>query len=74
MGGGRRGGNKRVCPRERHVSARTLGCVRADTSVLSLGNFITDATVRPRHGRPSGHHPTVRPSAIVRLTILISSP
>jgi hypothetical protein len=35
--------------------------VRADASVLSPGNFIMDATVRPSHGRPSGHRLTVRP-------------
>jgi hypothetical protein len=35
--------------------------VRADASVLPPGNFITDATVRPSHGRPSGHRPIVRP-------------
>jgi hypothetical protein len=71
-------------PRERAVSAWTLGCirtdaegrlrgpwvasvqthkgVRADASVLSLGNFRTDATMRLSHGRPSGHRPTFRPS------------
>jgi hypothetical protein len=26
------------------------------------GNFKKDATVRPSHGRPRGHRPTVRPS------------
>jgi hypothetical protein len=35
------------------------------------GNFITDTTVRPSHGRPSGHRPTVHPSAIVRVTTLL---
>jgi hypothetical protein len=51
------------CPCGRWVaSPRTYRGVRADTSILSPGNFITDATVRPSHGRPSGHHPTVRPS------------
>jgi hypothetical protein len=41
--------------------------VRADTGVrlrgrecLPPGNFITDATMRPSHGRLSGHHPAVR--------------
>jgi hypothetical protein len=34
------------------------------------GNFKTDATVRPSHGRPCGHRPTVRPSIIVRVTTL----
>jgi hypothetical protein len=37
-------------------------CVRADASVLSPGNFITDATVRLSHGRPSAHRPIVCPS------------
>jgi hypothetical protein len=44
--------------------------VRADASVLHPGNFITDATVRPSHGRPCGHCSTVRPSVIVRVTTL----
>jgi hypothetical protein len=43
---------------------------RADASVLFPCNFITDALVRPSHGRLSGHHPTVRPSVIVRVTTL----
>jgi hypothetical protein len=33
---------------------------------FTLGNFITDATVRLSHGRPCGHHPTVRPSVRYR--------
>jgi hypothetical protein len=67
-----------------NVSVRTLGCVRADgqgrprghvcvrvdASVLLPGNFIMDATVRPSHGQPNGHRPSVRPSTIVRLTTL----
>jgi hypothetical protein len=44
--------------------------VRADGSVLPPGNFKTDATVRPSHGSPCGHRPTVRPSVIVRVTTL----
>jgi hypothetical protein len=48
------------------ASARTLGCVRVDASVLPPGNFITEATVRPSHGRPSGHRPVVRPSVRYR--------
>jgi hypothetical protein len=44
------------------ASARTLDCIRADASVLPPSNFITDATVRPSHGRPCGHRPIVRPS------------
>jgi hypothetical protein len=40
--------------------------VCADASVLLLGNFITDATVRPSHGRLNGHRPTVRPSVRYR--------
>jgi hypothetical protein len=34
---------------------------RADASVLPPCNFITEATVRPNHRRPSGHRPIVRP-------------
>jgi hypothetical protein len=45
--------------------------VRADASVLPPGNFKKDTTVRPSHGRPRGHRPTVRPSVIVRVTTLI---
>jgi hypothetical protein len=52
----------RVCLRGRAMSARTCCCIRADASVLSPGNFITDATVRPSHERPSGHRPIIRPS------------
>jgi hypothetical protein len=47
--------------------ARTVGCVHADVSVLRPCNFITDATVHPSHGRPSGHCPIVCPS--VRLSV-----
>jgi hypothetical protein len=42
------------------VRPRRHARIRADASVLPLGNFITDATMRPRHGRLSGHRPTVR--------------
>jgi hypothetical protein len=55
------------------ASARTRGVrvdaarVHANASVLSPGNFITDATVRPSHGRLSGHRPTVRPFVHYRL-------
>jgi hypothetical protein len=41
--------------------ARTL-LVRADAQIYLLGNFITDAIVRPSHGQPSGHCPHPRPS------------
>jgi hypothetical protein len=41
---------------------KTAARVRADASVLSLGNFLSDATVRPSHGRLSSHRPTVHPS------------
>jgi hypothetical protein len=51
-------------------SARTHGRVRLDSSDLPPGNFITDATVRLSHGRPSGHRPIVCPSVIVRMTTL----
>jgi hypothetical protein len=78
--GGGEGGENRVRPLDagvrlcgRAVSARTLGCVRANASVLPLCNIITDAVVHPSHGRPSGHRPTVRPSAIVRLSTLLTS-
>jgi hypothetical protein len=62
-------------PHERPLSARMLDCVRADApclrgrssrlcgrECLPPGNFITDAIVRPSHGRLSGHRPTVHPS------------
>jgi hypothetical protein len=45
--------------------------VRSDASVLSPGNFITDATLRPSHRRPNGHRSIVRPSVIVRVTTLL---
>jgi hypothetical protein len=32
---------------------------KKNASVLPLGNFITDATVRPSHGRLSSHRPTI---------------
>jgi hypothetical protein len=47
-------------------------CVRTDVPIYPRGNFITDATVRPSHGQPSGHRPTVRPSSIVRVTTLVA--
>jgi hypothetical protein len=53
------------------VHPRGHACVHVDASILFPGNFITDATVRPSHGRPSGHRPTVCLSAIVRVTTLI---
>jgi hypothetical protein len=63
----------RPCPCGRiFASARTLECIRVDASVLSLGNFITDA-MHPSHGRPSGHRPSVRPSVIVRVTTLVQA-
>jgi hypothetical protein len=37
---------------------------------FTLGNFKKDATVRPSHGRPRGHCPTVRSSVIVHVTTL----
>jgi hypothetical protein len=48
--------------------------VYADASRFIPGNFIMDATVRPSHGRPSGHRPIVRPSAIVCVTTLLQHP
>jgi hypothetical protein len=44
--------------------------VRADASVLPPGSFITDAIVRPSHGQPCGHRPTIHPSVIVHVTTL----
>jgi hypothetical protein len=66
--GGREGGSASA-----RTPVRPCGhCrVRADASVLFSCNFITDATVRPSHGRPSGHRPTVRSSAILRVTTLV---
>jgi hypothetical protein len=32
------------------MSARTQGRIRADASLFTPGNFITDAIVRPSHG------------------------
>jgi hypothetical protein len=46
-------------------------CVRADAPCFIPGNFEKDAIVRPSHGRPCGHPPTVRPSENVRMTTLI---
>jgi hypothetical protein len=70
------------------TSAWTLGCIRADaimrphgrkcassrTLVFTPCNFKKDATVRPSHGRPHGHRPTVRPSENVRVTTLPTGP
>jgi hypothetical protein len=54
--------------------------VRADASArphgrecFIPGNFKKDAIVRPSHGRPRGHRPTVRPSEIFRVTTLLRS-
>jgi hypothetical protein len=70
-GGGEKGRNE--CVRaDAGVRSRGYARVRANASVLPPGNFVADATVRPSHGRPSGHRPTVRPSAIVRVTTLPS--
>jgi hypothetical protein len=60
-----------VSARMQLASAWTLRCFRADATVLSPGNFITDATVCPSHGRLSGHRSTVRPSVIVPVTTLM---
>jgi hypothetical protein len=65
-GGGGRGEGRGERREGMSVSART-GRVRADTSVLPPGNFIMDATVRPSHGRPNGHHPIIRPFVRYRL-------
>jgi hypothetical protein len=50
------------------MSARTQGRVCMDAPIYPRGNLITGATVRPSHGRPSGHRPIVRPA--VRPSIL----
>jgi hypothetical protein len=42
------------------MSAQTQGRIRADASLFTPGNFITDAIVHPSLGRPSGHRPSVR--------------
>jgi hypothetical protein len=82
---GREGGEREAEREGGSASARTHGCVHADTlasartdrwvradaSVLPLGYFISDGTVRPSYRQPSGHRPTVRPSAIVRVTTLL---
>jgi hypothetical protein len=39
------------------VSVWTHGHVRVDVPIYPLGNFITDAIVRPSHGQPNGHRP-----------------
>jgi hypothetical protein len=49
------------CPRGRGVVSARTHPVRADASVLSPGNFITNATVRPNHGQSNGHRPIVHP-------------
>jgi hypothetical protein len=56
--------------KEMTSSMRMQGSVYADASLFTTGNFITDAIVRPSHGRPSGHRPSVHPSVIVRVTTL----
>jgi hypothetical protein len=52
------------------TSMRIHACVRADAPIYPRGYFITDATVRPTHKRPSGHRLSVCPSSIVRVTTL----
>jgi hypothetical protein len=49
-----------------HLRPRGPSRVRVDTSVLPPGNFVTDATMHPSHGRPSSHRLTVRPSVHYR--------
>jgi hypothetical protein len=44
---------------------RIYGHVRTDVLIYPLDNFITDATMRSSHGRPSGHRPRRRPSVLV---------
>jgi hypothetical protein len=56
----------RARPRRRiGVSTRTRSCLYKRELVrarFSLGNFITDTTVRLSHRRPSGRRPSARPS------------
>jgi hypothetical protein len=52
------------------MSARTHARIRTDAHCFTPGNFKKNATVRPSHGRPRGHRPTVRPSENVRVTTL----
>jgi hypothetical protein len=52
--------------RGRCPSARTHVHICTDGSVLPPSNFITDAIVRPSHGRPCGHCLTVHPSVRYR--------
>jgi hypothetical protein len=70
-GEGRGGEGTNAFARTQLVSARTQGCVYTDASVLSPDNFIMDTRVRLSYGRPSSHHPIVRPSVIVRVTTLL---
>jgi hypothetical protein len=42
-----------------HGPSRPAG---VDAAIYPRGNFITDATVRLNHGRPSSHRPRPRPS------------
>jgi hypothetical protein len=50
-----------VSPNPLASMARMLP-VHANMPIYPLGNFITDATVHPSNGRPSGHCPCPRPS------------
>jgi hypothetical protein len=66
-GEGREGGGEGRGGEEGNKCVRAdASCVRTDASVLPPSNFITDATVRLSHGRPSGHRPIVRPSVCYR--------
>jgi hypothetical protein len=72
--GGR--GREGAGPRRPSTSARTrwvhadITRVHADSPISPRGNFITDTTMRPSHGQPSGHlsivRPSVRPSVLNR--------
>jgi hypothetical protein len=52
------------------MSARTRSRPR-ERECFIPSNFKKDATVRPSHERPRGHHPTVRPSENVRVTTML---
>jgi hypothetical protein len=73
-GEGQGGADARLCPHGRRGASARTGSRLHGRERLTPDNCITDATMRPSHGRPSGCRssvcPSVRPSAIVRMTTL----
>jgi hypothetical protein len=71
-GGGGGGGGAAGAPGGGGKCVRTDAHVRADMvrprgrECFIPGNFKKDAIVRPSHGRPCGHRPTIRPSVRYR--------